>query len=705
MDIQIKTMLKRIALLPLFCFFVLACADNPLVTPVPPTPMPTAVPTEPPTPTPLPSPEPTARNFLSAWEKGQYEAMYALVSSQTRATTSQEAFVKRYRDIATEGTFTSIKAQIKDLDVALNKAMVNFSVTIDSALAGQFVRLNSMPMTFEAGAWRIDWSPTVIFAELAPGNLVHMLTHVTSRGEIYDRNNQKLAAQDPLITVGVVPGQIEDQGKLLSTLSTILEMDARAIRDKYASARPDWFIPIKDILPERSQKFADELSALKGVSLRDKERRIYPFSTLAEHLVGYVGPINAEELLKLAPQGYSPDDTLGKSGVEKWGEKYLRGELGGTLLIIAPSGEIVTTLSAKGPQPGRNIYTTLDSDLQAFLEKELEGKVGAAVVLDVRTGEILAMASSPGYDLNTLTQGTAAQIQALLNNPQRPLINRATQGLYPTGSLFKIVTISGGLERGGLKENSLFNCTGVWTGLGPQYAKTDWRKEGHGNITLFNGLIQSCNIVFYDVGLALDKLDRGILPSFARAYGFGAATNAPGLADEASGNVPDPTKQVVFVGDMVNVAIGQGDFLATPLQVANMLAAVGNGGTLYRPRLIAKISGPKDERRQDFTSELMGKLPVSPANLSIIQRALKAVTSTAPGTAARAFAGSKLTVAGKTGTAQSPPGEAHAWFAAYAPADNAKIAVVVMIEHGGEGSSTAAPIARRIFDKYFAVPR
>lgn len=696
--------MKRTLIFLLFGLLLLACADNPLVTSVPPTPFATVIPTEPATPTPLPSPEGAARDFLGAWEKGQYEAMYALISDASKTGITQEAFVKRYRDIATEGAFTSLKTQVKDIDQALNKAIVNFSVTIDSALAGSFVRLNQLPMTFENGGWRVDWKPTVIFAELTPGNLVSMIVHGNSRGEIYDRANQKLAGNEPLVTVGLVPKDIEDEGRLLATLAPILEMDGRAIKEKYASARPEWFVPIKDITLERLKKFDNELKSLKAVSLRDKERRVYPFGTTAEHLVGYVGAINADELLKLAPQGYTADDTLGKTGLEKWGEKYLRGDLGGTLVILAPDGQIVTTLSAKGPQPGRNLYTTLDMDLQAFIEKELAAtnKPSAAVVLDVRTGEILALASNPGYDLNTLTQGTPQQIQALLNDPKRPLINRATQGLYPTGSVFKIVTMSAGLERGGFKPDSQFTCTGVWTGLGSQYPKTDWLKGGHGRINLYNGLIQSCDTVFYEVGLTLDKTDRAILPGFARAFGFGAPTSGPGLLDEAAGNVPDPTKQTIFVGDMVNVAIGQGDFLATPLQVANMLAAVGNGGTLFRPRLVAKVSGPNGERAQEIQSEAIGKLPISPANLTVIRNALKAVTTTAPGTASRAFAGSKIQVAGKTGTAESPPGEPHAWFAAYAPADNPRISVVVMVEHSGEGSSVAAPIARKIFEKYLS---
>jgi penicillin-binding protein 2 len=697
--------MKRISVLLLVVVFLLACGEtlpnvrplNTLPTDIPPPP-----PTPAPTPTPLPSPRAAAERFLTLWEKGGYGDMYDQLSSLSRGTWAVEAFTKRYLDIASVGTFTAIKTQILDIDQALNRATVNFSVSIDTTLAGQFNRRNRLTMIFEDGDWRIEWTPTVIFSELSPGNRVYMIVHDNPRANIYDRNNQKLTDNELLVNVGVVPGDIADEGRLLFVLSSILEMDAKAIKSKIVNAKPEWLVPLKSIPAERANRFKNDLLSFKAVQLRDTARRVYPFSATAEHLVGYVGAISENELLQLAPKGYSPDDLIGKAGLEKWGEPYLRGDLGGTLVIINPDGQIVTTLAARGAQMSRNVHTTIDMDMQGFIENELANtkQPSAAVLLDVRTGEILAMASYPGYDLETLMRGTPTQVQALLRNSQRPLINRATQGVYPTGSVFKIVTISAGLERGGFSPDSVFNCTGTWTYK--DITKKDWWPTGHGRITLYNGLIQSCNIVFYDVGLKLDQIDRSILPTYARAYGFGVPTQAPGLSDEAGGFVPDPTRAPVFVGDMVNAAIGQGDFQASPLQVANMLAAVANGGSLYRPRLVAKVAGPNGERPVDFTTQLVGKLPVSPANLATIQRALRGVTSTALGTAAASFAGARYSVAGKTGTAEAPPGAAHAWFAAYAPADNPRVALVVMIEHGGEGSRVAAPIARKILDKYFA---
>ncbi|MBI5879028.1 MAG: penicillin-binding protein 2 [Chloroflexi bacterium] len=681
------------------------CAPVPsssVTAPPPPTATPSPVPTAAVTPTPLPSPEPAIRAFLGAWEKGQYEAMYALLSEPSKANFSQEAFVKRYRDIAAEGAFAAIKTETREIEVALNKSVANFNVTISSTLAGDFLRQNQLGLTYEPGGWHVDWQPTSIFRELTPGNTVSMLAYGTSRGEIFDRSNQKLAGNESLVTVGVVPRDFDDEGKLLAVLAPLIEMDAKSIKEKYAGARPEWFTPLKDLTLDQYRKVEEKLKALSGVSFRDKERRVYPVSTTAEHVTGYVGAISADELLRMGPKGYGANDMIGKAGIEKWGETYLRGELGGTLLVMSQDSQIVATLGARGPAPAYNVFTTLHMDLQAFAENELKGKIGSAIVIDTRTAEVLALASSPGYDINTLIGGKAADLQALLNNKDRPLVNRATQGLYPAGSVYKIVTASAGLEKASFTPDSKFECEGVWTGLGTQYPKKDWLITGHGKINLFNGLVQSCDVVFYTVGLALDKTDRSLLPTYARAFGYGAPTRAAGLTDEAGGNVPDPTKETVFVGDMVNVAIGQGDLLATPLQVANMMVAVANGGTLYRPRLIAKVTTAKGDKSVDIPTETIGKLPVSAANLKTIRDALRAVTQTAPGTASRAFAGFPVPVAGKTGTAEAPPGLPHAWFAAYAPADSPKVAVVVMVEHSGEGSSIAAPIARRIFEKYFA---
>jgi penicillin-binding protein 2 len=422
------------------------------------------------------------------------------------------------------------------------------------------------------------------------------------------------------------------------------------------------------------------------------------------------GQVSAEELAKLQVKGYREGDLIGKAGLELWGEAYLAGTRGGRLVILSPSNVVTATLANMPAKQSQNIYTTLDIDAQEIAEKAVSARAraGAAVVMDVSNGNVLALASHPTWDPNKLSQRmTPAEFRALMNDPGDPLVNRATQGAYQPGSVFKIVAYAAAIEKGGYSSNSLFNDPGFWDGLGQNNRKYCWTwpitGKGHGTLSLSSALTQSCNVTFYQIGQKLDQIDRNLLPSFARAFGFGKETGIQ-LA-ESPGSVPDPNQGVWRPGDPINLVIGQGELLTTPLQVANMLAAVANGGTLYKPNIVSRISSLADGTEKTFPAEVRGKLPVSAGTLTSIRQALARVTTDKDGTAYAALKGSKVTVAGKTGTAEVfKTGEPHSWFAAYAPADNPQIAVVVIAEHGGEGSKTAAPIVREIVEKYFALP-
>jgi penicillin-binding protein 2 len=356
----------------------------------------------------------------------------------------------------------------------------------------------------------------------------------------------------------------------------------------------------------------------------------------------------------------------------------------------------------------QNIYTTLDADLQEIVEKALGTRIGAAVVMDISNGNILAMASHPTWDPNRLSQKmTAQEFRALMNDPGDPLVNRAAQGAFPPGSVFKIVAYSAAVEKGGYSASSTFNCPGFWDGLGVNFRKQCWiypiNSKGHGTLSLFNALVQSCDVTFYQVGQKLDQIDHNLLPTFARGFGLGTETGIE--IAESAGSVPNPNVGQWRPGDPINMVIGQGTLLASPLQIVDMLAAVANGGTLYKPHIVARISSLAEGTEKTFPTETRGKLPASAGTLASIRDALKRVTTDTNGTAYSAFKGSKVVVAGKTGTAEVlKEGEPHSWFAGYAPADNPKIALVVIAEHGGEGSTTAAPIFREIVEKYFALP-
>jgi penicillin-binding protein 2 len=421
-----------------------------------------------------------------------------------------------------------------------------------------------------------------------------------------------------------------------------------------------------------------------------------------------MGTIPADSKESYLARGYQGDELVGLTGVEAWAEPQLGGQRGGRLVTLAPppAREVLSEISTIPSRAGSSVYLTIDTLFQARVERLLGERLGAIVVMDPNNGAIYAMASYPRFKPTVFTTGFDVDAWAeLYTNEDRPLINRATQGLYPPGSVFKAVTISAGLEALGLNPEDTFVCTGKWHGLGEEFEKTCWLETGHGKIKLIDGLTQSCNIVFYEVGLALHKADPQLLPNWARAFGLGVPTDILGV-EESVGLIPDSAwkqarfNQPLFDGDAVNSAIGQGDVLVTPLQITRVLAAFGNGGQLIRPRLVDRIVH-MDGTEQVLEPEIAGTLPISPENLALIRGSLNEITSGARGTARRAFEGITYTVAGKTGTAESGQEEPHAWFAGYAPADVPRVAIGVVLEHTGEGSKEAAPLFRQVVEAFF----
>jgi penicillin-binding protein 2 len=458
--------------------------------------------------------------------------------------------------------------------------------------------------------------------------------------------------------------------------------------------------------------------------------RLYTDSGIAAHLIGYTGYIPAEEIGDYKALGYRGDEIVGRAGLEYWGEDFLNGEPGGTLSVIGPNGEFITTLAETDPKQSRSIYSTIDHEFQAAVERALaqaiethpSGHAGSIVVLDVNTGKVKAMASYPTYTpviFDALRSESENDLASVLNDPGRPLVNRATQGAYPAGSTFKIVTLSAALLSGLYTPDTLYTSTGTWDRLGPNYVKRDWREGGHGTISLKQALVVSCNTCFYDVGYNLDGQDNTILPQTAREFGLGQPTGIQGVA-ESAGLIPDPEWKIETIGegwvtgDAVNMAIGQGYVQVTPIQMANILAAIANGGTLYQPILIDRIGSGGGAPEEELPVTVDGQLPLNQEQLDVLRSALWDVANGSWGTATHRFQGLPVKVAGKTGTAEAPPNLPHAWFAGYAPAapytrpdgtiiDTPEIAVVTMIENAGEGSEVAAPLFRRIIELYYGI--
>ncbi len=665
-----------------------------------------------PTPTPeRPRAELAAMAFLRTWERGEFSAMYDQLSSASRATIGREEVLKQFRQAYQDAAIYATEVEIRSVLQKEQDAQVAFRVTYHSGSVGAFGADNLLAMTLEGQRWLVNWSPGLVWPEFREGSHFSVARKHPSRGNIYDRNGLGLAVEGLMILVGVVPGQIQDESSTIVTLSRITGLLPQTIRENMNKAKPDWFVPLKEIPVESYEQNASLLENLPGVVSRQSYVRSYSGGPLAAHLVGYMGQIREDELEFWKLKGYRGDEKVGQLGLERWGEDYLTGTEGGTLTVIDAAGNIVSTIAERPAQASRNIYSTIDRKLQASAQLALGERRGAIVALDPRSGQVLAMVSSPSFDPNLLSgEVNPATWQNLLANPDHPLLNRVVQGVYPPASLFKAITTAAALEAGGYTADSPFMCTGIWFGLGSKWAKTCWLRSGHGAIDLRTGLTGSCDVVFYEIGKHLHEMKDGpdLLSQYARSFGLGRATGLEGFA-EATGLVPEvewkskTLHESWYPGDTVNMAIGQGYTLVTPLQMAVIYAAIGNGGTLYQPQAVLHVDASETEAEIGFAAQPVNRIPISADTLQTIQAALENVPSDPRGTAIEAFSGFPVLVAGKTGTAEHAAEEPHAWFAGYAPANNPQIAIAVIVEEGGEGSKAAAPLFRRVAETFFDI--
>ncbi len=697
----------------LLTLLLLAQCTSPTPLPDPATLLPPAEPQVTPSPEPTPTldysaPEIVGTDFLRAWEVGDYARMYALLAPTLTAGLAPENFERAYRSALNTTTTLTVSLELHQLGVETGTAWIDFDQTWETALFGTLSASNRLNLIEEGGEWWVDWRREAIWPELAGGHSFGVDYQVPPRANIYDRTGAGLAVPTTIVTVGVIPNQIADEGALLDTLSPILNMTPEHIRGRYEGQPAHWFIPLADITGDQSLAHNEALS-LPGIERRERPGRLYPLDGAGAHVVGWVSPIPAESIDTYLRRGYRADAWVGISGLEAWGERILAGSNGGRLYLVDANGAYLRGLAERSAERGRALYTTLDRSLQQAAEEIIGQRRGAIVALEVETGAILALTSGPGFDNNLFIRPTdATQRLNVINHPDRPLLNRALQGTYPCGSTFKIVTMAAGLETGIVLPTTPFSCPGYWDGLGEMNRKRCWGV--HGTIDLQDGLTESCNVVFYEVGAALNRRDPESLATFGAAFGLGEPTGLRELR-ETGGLMPTPQWKLDTYfepwasGDAVNLAIGQGYLLVTPLQIARMGAAIANGGTLYRPYLIQSIAAGPNDPEQVTQPEALSQIPLSPAHLQTIRQAMLAVTTAPNGTANHRFQGLEVPVAGKTGTAETGGPDPHSWFVGYFPADNPQVAAVVMVENAGEGSTVAAPMFRQFVEAYYGLAR
>lgn len=652
-----------------------------------------------------PAPDSTARTFLDDWKAEDFSAMYGLLAQISKDAVSSDDFAKRYQDAANNMTLKNLDYEILSVLTNPTSAQVAYRAKFHTNLLGELSSDMVMNLILDKGTWQIQWEDGMIVKELSGGNKLRLDYEVPARGNIYDRNGNGLVTQTEAVALGVVPGNIlPDQEKtLLTELSRLTGLNADFIASLYKYAAPLWYIPVGEVSADTYAARASVLDNLGGL-VRNNFRARYYDGGFAAQTIGIVQAIPVEELDTYKRLGYRGDEKVGTFGIEKSQETVLSGQHGGDLYVVDAQGNPITRLAKVDNKPAQSVYTTIDRDLQAAADKSLGGFDGAIVVMERNTGRILAMASSPTFDPN-LFEPTNYNSSALADSLAKgqPLLNRASQGTYELGSVFKIITMSAALESGQYTKDTTYDCQYEFTEL-PGTILYDWTYDHDvppsGLLTLPEGLMRSCNPWFWHIGLDLYRKGLGTdVAKMARAYGLGSATGI-GQIPEAEGSVTDPSTE----GDATQLAIGQGTLQVTPLQVVDFVAAVGNGGTLYRPQLIEKIVPTDGDPTYTFKPEVRGTLPVSQENLKIIQDAMRSVVSNKRGTAYYTFGAMSLPIYGKTGTATNSTGNSHAWFAGYTDAkrdDKPDIAVVVLAEYAGEGSEIAAPIFRRMIEVYF----
>lgn len=551
------------------------------------------------------------------------------------------------------------------------------------------------------------------YKQIAEENRVRSIPIQAPRGTIYDRNGAVLVTSRPSFAVSIIPAEfVTDNIPLLAGLLGVVRTDIELM------VRQGQEFPLTPIRLKRDvneailTKIEERKASLPGVFIEAVPVRHYIYNSLAAHVFGFIGNINEEEYAARKDKGYQPNDLIGKDGIEKVCEETLRGTDGGKQVEVNALGEELRLLGDKSAIPGKAVVATIDANLQKVAEEALDRQIvdsnkmgqpakgGAVVVLDVRTGAVLALVSKPDFDPNIFAGGiSTTDWNKLINDSRNPLTNRAVQSSYPPGSVFKIVTASAALAEAVTTPIEVFEDKGVYYLEG--WAFYGWEKKGLGRLTVADALTWSSDPVFYELGrrLGADKL-----ASYALTYGFGKKSGII-LPGEDAGIVPtEEWKQQVYgetwyPGETLIAAIGQGYYLATPLQQALLLEAVANEGVVYRPLLIDKILDNSGLVTEQYEPEVLRNIYLGPEAWQTIKSGLVGVTSR--GTAASIFTGFPLSVAGKTGSAETGKGTTHSWFACYCPAEQPQIAVAVFVEEGGEGSVAGAPVVRKILEAYF----
>jgi penicillin-binding protein 2 len=549
------------------------------------------------------------------------------------------------------------------------------------------------------------------FQEASDKNRIRIRPIAAPRGILFDRKGLPLVDNRPAFTLSLIPRELErdpvKRDVTLGRLASLLQIPFAELQEAVTKVSPESILPVRvrrGLSMDDVARVEEWKLELPGVIVEVEPQRAYPNSRFAAHLLGYVREANDEQL---KAGRYRRGDMVGQSGLERLLDEFLRGKDGGERIEVDAMGRQMRMIQSTEPHPGAQVVTTIDRRIQEAAEKAMEGHAGAVVVMDPRNGDVLAMVSTPAFEIDRFT-GTIDRNAWLrvIQDPEHPLLNRTIQSQYAPGSVFKIVVAAAGLQEGTIVPTDRTHCTGDFR-LG-EWTFKDWKEGGHGTVDLLGAMRHSCNVFFYEKGL---KIGGPVIAKYATAFGLGAATRID-LPGEKLGLIPQPKlrrdKRVGggwHAGETVNMSIGQGAVLVTPMQIARFMSAVANGGVLWKPRLVQRIERPDKGVVWSDGGSVTGHVELSPMVWAFLRQSLWSVVNEGGTGAGARIAG--LDVAGKTGTAQmiakskSEKGQDHAWFASFAPVGDPEAVVVVLVERGGKGGQVAAPIARKILNAIF----
>lgn len=567
-----------------------------------------------------------------------------------------------------------------------------------------------------ARLWYLQEVQAESLMDQSESNRLRFVPVAAPRGAILDRNGKVLVSNTPSFSVSVIPQDVKNKDLLIDNLSRYLNLDRKEIVDKWnkGQGRAKYYplVVASGITRDQMEFLEENRLSLSGVNIEMKPVRAYANGVLGAHLLGYIGEISENELSSERYAEYNAGDYVGKSGIEKAWESFLHGSDGGRQIEVDARGRFLRTVEETESSVGDSVVLTIDLEMQKAAEQALGEQAGAAVAMDVNTGEVLTFASSPDFDPTLFSGRMPHDIwKGYLEDKRHPLENKALRGMYPPGSTFKIVTAIAGLEEGLIDQHSAVDCPGYYK-FGNSTFKC-WEKKGHGHVELRKALRESCDVYFYKLA---ERLGVDRIAKYAKLLALGAPLGV-GLDHEKGGVIPTMEWKLKrfgkkwYQGETLSVGIGQGYVLATPLQLAAMIATVANEGTVYKPHLVKKVVDFDGKVLKEYAPQVLNRITLKPETYRLVKEGLFAVVNEPRGTGgmARLY---EVKVAGKTGSSQvvklrdSRGGvpyqfRDHALFVAFAPYEKPEIAVSVIVEHGEHGGSAAAPIAGRILRAYF----